>query len=283
MVSNVNTGSTARHASLSKIVITVQTLVILSLSSWIVEEYLNNMYLREYVNGVFQADGLVFGVLGTLLVLGSVSGLIFVKRRHGDKRFGAVSLEITPPRPSFKVATPASPKPVEASTRPVEPSAKPSMDFHPVVAALKADMADRRLSFGSIVGSGTEQLAKVPAPSVEVQKVSVLDQLTPKLQGPATGPRPMQMGPPPFPQRPSTELRPPGPAGPRPEQVAGSLSQRPMPVLRTQEPAGSSVLQPPKPPAPQIPTNVTTVITGIMPLKKKDPPATTEEKSSSSQ
>jgi len=42
----------------------IQSFVILSLSLWIVEEYLNNMYLREYVNGVFQADGLIIECWG---------------------------------------------------------------------------------------------------------------------------------------------------------------------------------------------------------------------------
>src|SRR2546428_4321769 len=87
------------HRSLSKIVIAMQSLVIFSLSLWIVEEYLNNMYLREYVTGVFQADGLIMGMLGTLLVLGSISSLMFIRKRHGEKKFGAISLDATPSTP----------------------------------------------------------------------------------------------------------------------------------------------------------------------------------------
>ena len=234
------------------------------------------MYLREYVSGVFQAEGLMFGLLGTLLVFGSLSTLM-LRRKHGEKKFGAVSLEVTPPTaPNVRLSA-------EANTKPVEASAKPSMDFHPVVAALKADMADRRVSFGSMLGSSSEKTTTTATPSVEVQKPSVLDQLTPSRQEPITGPRPMQTGAT-FPQRPLYDLRPQASTGPRVEQV-GPFTPRPIPVLRPPEPAGSTVLQSPQTPAPQTPTNATTVITGIMPAQKKkeDPAANPEQKSSPSQ
>ena len=273
MDSSVSTGSTAGHGSASKIVIMVQSVVILSLSLWFVEEYLNNKYLGEYLNGVFQADGLIIGMLGTLLVLGSVSSLMFVRRRHGEKRFGAVSLEVASSSPKIKLAA-------EAGTKAPEGFSKPNLDFHPVVAALKADMADRRMSFGPTLGSGTQQPTTSPAPRAEVQKASVLDQLTPNRQAPVIGPRPGQMGAP-FPQQPLHDLRPQPPTGLR-EQPGSLLVQRSPPFLRPQDPAGSSVLQPSQTPAPQIPTNVTTVITGIMPAqKKKDPAETAEEKRAS--
>ncbi len=273
LVSGVSTGSTPGHGSASKIVIMVQSVVILSLSLWFVEEYLNNKYLGEYLNGVFQADGLIFGMLGTLLVLGSVSSLMFVRRRHGEKRFGAVSLEVNSSSSKIKLAA-------EASTKAPEAFSKPNLDFHPVVAALKADMADRRMSFGPTLGAGTPQPTTGPGSGIEVQKTSVLDQLTPNRQAPVMGPRPGQMGAP-FPQKPLHDLRPQPPTGLR-EQPGSLLVQRFPPVLRPQEPAGSKVLQPSQTLAPQIPTKVTTVITGIMPAqKKKDPAETTEEKSAS--
>src|SRR6266567_6375530 len=208
--STVIQDSAPRHRSASKIVILVQTFVIFYLSLWILEEYLNNMYLREYVNGVFQADGLIMGMLGTLLVLGSVSSLMFMRRRHGEKKFGAVSLDFTPSAPKVKMSA-------EAMTKPAEASAKPNMDFHPVVAALKADMADRRMSFGSVLGTGTQQPTTGPAPRVEAPKTSVLDQLTPNRQAPMTGPRPGQTALP-FPQHSLHDLRPQPQTGPRVEQ-----------------------------------------------------------------
>src|SRR5437879_10923955 len=94
----------------------VQSVVILSLSFWFVEEYLNNKYLGEYLNGVFQADGLVIGMLGTLLVLGSVSSLMLMKRRHGEKRFGAASQEVTHTPPKIKGVIVTSEQTFEART-----------------------------------------------------------------------------------------------------------------------------------------------------------------------
>ena len=276
----MSTESAAGHGSASKIVIVVQWVVILSLSWWFIEEYLNNKYLGEYLNGVFQADGLIIGMLGTLLILGSVSSAMFVRRRHGEKRFGAISLELTSPPVA---SAPKTKLVAEPSKNQPEAFAKPKMDFHPVVAALKADMADRRSSFGSIAGAGAEQPTAVPVSRTEVRPTSVLEQLTLNRQPPATGPRPGQMGAPSL-QQPFHDLRPQAPTGPSVQHGGALLAQRPMPLFKPQEPAGSTVLQPPQVPTPQIPTNVTTVITGIMPAqKKKDPTATTEEKPSPSQ
>src|SRR6266550_2103761 len=103
LASTVIQDSAPRHRSASKVVILVQTFVIFYLSLWILEEYLNNMYLREYVNGVFQADGLIMGMLGTLLVIGSISSLMFIRKRHGEeKKFGSISLDPTPSTPKVK-------------------------------------------------------------------------------------------------------------------------------------------------------------------------------------
>ena len=249
MATSVNTGSTVKHALASKLVITLQSFVILSLTYWIVEEYLNNMYLRQYVSDYFQANGLVIGILGALLMVGSLSSLMFMRKRHGEKRFGAVSLEITDSAPKIKT-------PLEPNTKIPQTSAKPSTDFHPVVAALKADMAEKRLSFGSMLGSSMEQPTKAPASSADIPKNSVLDQLAPNRQVPIPGPRP--------------------------GQVVAPPAQRQMPFLQPQQPVGSNVLQTSQPPPPPMPLKITTVITGIMPTqKKKDPNADTEEKPAS--
>src|SRR5437899_13083661 len=110
----------------------VQSVVILSLSLWFVEEYLNNKYLGEYLNGVFQADGLIIGMLGTLLVLGSISSLMFVRRRHGEKRFDAVSLEVASSSAKIKLAA-------EASTKAPQALTKPNLAFHKGVVGLQAE------------------------------------------------------------------------------------------------------------------------------------------------
>lgn len=274
LVSRVGVGSTAGHGSASKIVIMVQSIIILSLSYWFVEEYLNNKYLGEYLNNVFQADGLIIGMLGTLLVLGSISSLVFLRRKHREKKFGAVSLEVASSTPKLKLAAEPKAKVSESFT-------KPSADFHPVVAALKADMADRRMSFGSMAGSGNDksQTPSMP-PALGVQKASVLDQFVPNRQPIVNSPTPLQTGAP-APQRTFSDPRVQIPTG-QMAQPGALVSQRPMPLLRTQQPTGSTVLQPSQTRPSQIPANVTTVITGIMPVKKKDPTAS-EEKSSSSQ
>jgi len=279
LVSSIGAESAVRHRSLSKIVITMQSLVILSLSIWIVQEYLNNMYLREYVDGVIQADGLIFGALGTLLLLGSVSSLMFIRRRHGEKRFGAVSLDMTPPAaPIIKTASKPSSNPTETSSKPSEPFAKPSLDFHPVVAALKADMADRRSSFGAMTGSTGEQPTTGPAPSLQAQKPSILDQLAPNRPAPMMAPKPGQTAPPTV-QTPFRDLRPQPQTSPRTDQVA-PYPQRPMLGIQPQQ--GPQAVQPIQPLPPHIPTNVTTVITGIMPAqKKKGPNDPSEEKPTS--
>jgi hypothetical protein len=280
LVSSVGAESAVRHRSLSKIVITMQSLVIFSLSLWIVQEYLNNMYLREYVNGVFQSDGLIFGALGALLLLGSFSSLIFMRRKHGEKRFGAVSLDVTPPAaPRVRTASQPSAKPIETSSKPSEAFAKPSLDFHPVVAALKADMADRRSSFGSTISSAGEQPTTVPTSSLQVQRPSIMDQLAPNRPAPMMGPRPGQPGAPSI-QTPLQSLRPQPPTNPRIDQIGAPLPQRPMLGIQPQQ--GPQAVQPTQPSTPQFPTNVTTVITGIMPVqKKKDPTAPSEEKPAS--
>jgi hypothetical protein len=280
LVSSVGVESAVRHRSLSKIVIAMQSLVILSLSVWIVQEYLNNMYLREYVDGVVQADGLIFGALGTLLLLGSVSGLMLMRRKHGEKRFGSVSLDMTPAAaPAIKTASKPNASPIEGSSKSSEAFAKPSLDFHPVVAALKADMADRRSSFGSTAGSPVDQPTTVLTSSLQVQKPSILDQLAPNRPAPMIAPRPGQTGAPLI-QAPLSDLRPQRPpASPRVDQVGAPLPQKPM--LGVQPQQGPQAVQPIQPSPPQIPTNVTTVITGIMPLQKKKDPNAPEEKPAS--
>ena len=248
----------------------VQTFVILSLTYWIVEDYLNNQYLRQYVNDSFQANGFLFGILGLLLVIGPATGL-FLRHRHGRS---SVPIDLKTPSPAIRQAEPVAKN---------QENKKPDTDFHPVVAALKADMADRRTSFGSMLGSANAQPSTGPIPRLEIQKTSTLEQLAPNRQTPLTGPKPGPTGQS-LPQQPLQNFRPQPPTAPRADQPGGLLAQRFLPVPRPQQPAGSNVLQSSPPSPSQIPANVTTVITGILPVeKKKDPTAAAEEKPSSSQ
>ena len=101
----------------------LQMLIIVLLSSWIVEEYLNNIYLQAYVNDVIQVDGSLIGILVIISGLGVALGLFKVlKSTH--RQIGAL---VTQPQ-------------VPSSAR-VGSSSIPGVDLHPMVAALKADMA----------------------------------------------------------------------------------------------------------------------------------------------
>jgi len=129
----------------AKAIMFLQMLVILLLSSWIVEEYLNNIYLQAYVNDVVQADGSIIAILVIISGLGLALGLFKVlKSTH--RQIGAL---VTQPQ-------------VPTLAR-VGSSSTPGLDLHPMVAALKAEMAHH---------SSMEPLPPVDlkqAPSIPVQ------------------------------------------------------------------------------------------------------------------
>ena len=103
----------------------LQMLVIVLLSSWVYEEYLNNIYLQAYVNDVVQTNGSLIAILVIVSGLGVALGLFKVlKSTH--RQIGAL------------VNQPQTP-----SSGLVGTSSKPALDLHPMVAALKADMAHR--------------------------------------------------------------------------------------------------------------------------------------------
>lgn len=110
----------------AKAIMLLQMLVIVLLSSWIVEEYLNNIYLQVYVNDVFQANGSIIAILAIVSTLGVALGL-FKVLRSTHRQIGAIASKTQ--APAFTAAASAS-----SST----PS---SVDLHPMVAALKADLA----------------------------------------------------------------------------------------------------------------------------------------------
>jgi len=107
----------------AKFIMLLQMLVIVLLSSWIVEEYLNNIYLQVYVNDVVQADGSLVAILVIICGLGMTFGLLkILKSTH--KEIGALINQ-----PQLPTMAPAV------------SSQKPAVDLHPMVAALKAEMA----------------------------------------------------------------------------------------------------------------------------------------------
>jgi hypothetical protein len=102
----------------------LQMLIIVLLSSWIVEEYLNNIYLQAYVNDTIQADGSIIALLVIVGTLG-VAGGLFKVLRSTHRQIGAIASQ-----PQAPTLTPT-----------ITSSSKPALDLHPMVAALKADMA----------------------------------------------------------------------------------------------------------------------------------------------
>ena len=136
-----------------------QTLVILILSSWIVEEYLNNIYLQAYVNDQFQAYGAIIVIVVILGTLGLAFGLLKVlKSTH--KQIGAL---VNPPEAPNLLGT-------SAGSTMAASGQKSETDLHPMVAALKADLAHQ----------GTMQ----PIPPLEVREAAS----APPVQGPPSPP-----------------------------------------------------------------------------------------------
>ena len=125
--------TTRKVPGFAKGIMLLQTLVILFLSSWIVEEYLNNIYLQAYVNDTFQANAAIIAIIVILSTLGLAFGLLKVlKSTH--RQIGALVNE--PQSPTFGVTSGSAP--LTAS------SPKPATDLHPMVAALKADLAQQK-------------------------------------------------------------------------------------------------------------------------------------------
>ena len=107
-----------------------QTLIILFLSSWIYEEYLNNIYLQSYVNDTFQAFGLLIAGVVIVGALGLAFGLLKVlKSTH--KQIGALVNQPDSPSPALTTGSSKTTPSTQTS----------AIDLHPMVAALKADLA----------------------------------------------------------------------------------------------------------------------------------------------
>ena len=70
-----------RFSRSTKIIIPLQTLLNLLLSLWIYEEYVNNRYLREYVNSLLQAGALTAIVLISTGFLIGVGMFLYAKLR----------------------------------------------------------------------------------------------------------------------------------------------------------------------------------------------------------
>ena len=131
----------------AKIIMLLQMLVIVFLSSWIYEEYLNNIYLQSYVNDVIQAYGSLIAILVIVSTLGLAVGLLKVlKSTH--RQIGAIVNQPQAPMISAPVAS----------------GSKPAVDLHPMVAALKADLA-HQASMEPLPQLDVKEAAPAPTPA----------------------------------------------------------------------------------------------------------------------
>jgi len=129
----------------AKIIMLLQTVVIVFLSFWLVQEYTYNIYFQAYVNDIVQADGSLIAILVFVSVLGLALGLFKVlKSTH--HQIGAI---VNQPQIPTMAPTASSPK-------------QSAIDLHPMVAALKADLAHQ----GSIT---PVEIKETPPPPPRVQ------------------------------------------------------------------------------------------------------------------
>jgi hypothetical protein len=133
----------------AKVIMLLQSIMILFLSFWVVQEYTYNTYFQAYVNDIIQTDGSLIAILVFVSVLGLALGLFKVlKSTH--HQIGALVGQGQNPTSAPVVA--ASPK-------------QTSVDLHPMVAALKADLAHQ----GTLEPIAAIEIKETPPPAPHVQ------------------------------------------------------------------------------------------------------------------
>src|SRR5438552_16833705 len=111
----------------AKIIMLLQSMVILFFSFWVLQEYTYNFYFQVYVNDMVQTNGSLIAILVFVSSLGLVLG-IFKVLKSTHQQIGALAN-----RPQAPTMGPV------ASTS----GATQATDLHPMVAALKAEMANQ--------------------------------------------------------------------------------------------------------------------------------------------
>ena len=348
--SSLGKNGLARRGHKQVYVIIVQSILILWLAMWGIGDYLNNIYVRAYVDATLQA----FGWIGLLAIAGGSLGSAWtmVHRRHAavgksfekpvkENRKTVLTPKISPPafqssaksglnpklasigirtsslssnsstrstasvQPSTSAATPA----VSFSSSPPssDSGSKASVELHPAVAALKAELSERRVTLGLVsatvgqdqsppsppmVSSQPQTFERSNPPAMESRPLQRLEPVNsippPTVIRPAPGPGPMRpaqsSSPPARPMQPFSFNRPAQPQLPAQNNSRPFLPSRPsQPVSQERfedavqragfspsPPQNSNQVPQNRPVPPPIPRNVSTVITGIMP-KKKDP------------
>jgi hypothetical protein len=142
----------------AKIIMILQSMVILFLSFWVVQEYSNNIYFQAYVNDMIQTNGSLIAILVFVSSLGLALGLFKVLKSTHNQIGALVNQPQTP------------------TMAPIASSPKQATDLHPMVAALKADLAHQG-SMEPIPPVEIRETAPPPRPQAQPDPQPVRTQL----------------------------------------------------------------------------------------------------------
>ncbi len=85
-----NSSSSARVPGYVKLVMSLQTIIILFLSFWIYNEYLSNPFLQTYVNGALPSTTIAIVSLGSIGFFSALAIVLVKKLRTAQKELGVV-------------------------------------------------------------------------------------------------------------------------------------------------------------------------------------------------
>jgi hypothetical protein len=149
----------------AKIIMLLQSMVILFLTFWVSQEYMYNIYFQAYVNDIIQTNGSLIVILVFVSSLGLALGLFKVlKSTH--RQIGALVNQ-----PSVPAMAPVGSSPKQGS-----------IDLHPMVAALKADLAHQ----GSMEPIAPLEIKETPQPPLRVQTQPELQPAKTQIGTPST-------------------------------------------------------------------------------------------------
>ena len=116
---------------MAKMVMLAEAFVITFLSAWLYEEYISNPFMQAYVNEFVRSDTGATAILGTVItvIAFAITGLVY--RAKSAEKIEAVGAEM-------KLTVPDS---TASPTFAKRASPELSGPLHPVVAALKAEIA----------------------------------------------------------------------------------------------------------------------------------------------
>jgi hypothetical protein len=149
----------------AKIIMLLQSMVILFLTFWVSQEYMYNIYFQAYMNDMIQTNGSLIAIIVFVSSLGLALGLFKVlKSTH--RQIGDIVNQ-----PSVPAMAPVGSSPKQGS-----------IDLHPMVAALKADLAHQ----GSMEPIAPLEIKETPQPPLRVQTQPELQPAKTQIGTPST-------------------------------------------------------------------------------------------------